>query len=67
MNRDLRHTPGERELLTALAARLVLQAADNDIAEALASIRQVLEADYPHLVRPGSPRRRPGAARDAVP
>jgi hypothetical protein len=54
VNRDLKHTPGERELLTSLAARLVLQALDNDLAElgrALESIRRVLEADYPHLTR----------------
>lgn len=52
MNSELRHTDNERGLLLSLAARLVLQAIDNDVAEldrALSSIRQVLEADYPRL------------------
>ncbi len=47
-NSELRHTQSERELLISLAARLVLQATDNDLAElgyALATIRQVLESD----------------------
>jgi hypothetical protein len=64
MNSDLRHTHSERELLTSLAARLVLQATDNDFAEldyVLSSIRQVLEGDYPHLAGPGSARSRPRA------
>jgi len=54
MNPDLRHTDGERDLLTALAARLVLQVADNNFAQLdriLSSIRDVLEADYPQLIR----------------
>jgi hypothetical protein len=55
MNSELRHTDNEREMLLSLAARLVLQAIDNDVAElgrALSSIRQVLEADYPPLASP---------------
>lgn len=69
-NRDLKHTQSEQELLSSLAARLVLQAIDNDFTKldhALASIRQVLEDDYPHLAIPGSPRRGFKAVRDAVP
>ena len=51
-NSDQKHTHNERELLISLAARLLLQAVDNDFTglnPALASIRQVLERDYPHL------------------
>jgi hypothetical protein len=52
MSNDLRQTANERELLISLAARLVLQAIDNDFAAldlALSSIRQLLRDDYPHL------------------
>ena len=55
INGDQKHTHTERELLISLAARLVLQAVDNDFAElnpALESIKQVLESDYPHLIGP---------------
>jgi len=54
MNAELKHTDDERELLTALAARLVLQATDNQFSRiegVLASIRNLLEADYPQLAR----------------
>lgn len=51
-NADGRHTPLEQDLLVALAARLVLQAADNDVGQmdrALSAIRGLLRRDYPHL------------------
>jgi hypothetical protein len=60
LNSDLKHTRAEREMLISLAARLVLQATDNNFAEldsALASTKETLEADYPHLARPHGTRR----------
>ena len=54
VNPDLRHTDSERGLLISLAAQLVLQASDNNFArvdDILASIRRMLEADYPQLAR----------------
>ena len=51
-NPDGRHTPREQDLLLALAARLVLQATDNDFAQIdrdLSAIRRLLQGDYPHL------------------
>lgn len=51
-NADGRHTRLEQDLLVALAARLVLQATDNDFGQmdrALSAIRGVLQLDYPHL------------------
>ncbi len=56
MNPDLRHTDSERELLISLAARLLLQASDNNFVRAddiLVSIKHMLEADYPQLARMG--------------
>lgn len=67
MNTDLKHTSGERELLISLAARLILQATDNDFAKldgALASIKEVLEADYPHLAHLQTKIRTPRSALD---
>lgn len=51
-NEEGRHTPLERDLLLALAGRLVLQATDNDFGQidrALATIKHLLERNYPHL------------------
>lgn len=51
-NQDSRHTPLEQDLLVALAARLVLQATDNDFGRldrALSAINSLLALDYPHL------------------
>jgi len=56
VNPDLRHTDSERGLLISLAARLVLQASDNNFArvdDILISIRRMLEADYPQLAHAG--------------
>jgi hypothetical protein len=52
VNKDGAHTPIERDLLISLAARLVLQATDDDLGKldrALAAIKALLESDYPHL------------------
>ncbi len=54
-----RHTPLEQDLLVALAARIVLQATDNDLSQvqqALSAIKNLLYQDYPHLlgIRNGS-------------
>jgi hypothetical protein len=62
MNDGMKHTRSERDLLISLAARLILQATDNDLADldsALTSIKKVLEADYPQLARAQSPPRTP--------
>jgi hypothetical protein len=51
-NPDGRHTPLEQDLLLSLAARLVLQATDNDFGQvdrALSAIKSLLQRDYPHL------------------
>lgn len=51
-NKGARHTPLERDLLISLAARLVLQATDNDfgqVDQALAAAKDLLAQDYPHL------------------
>jgi hypothetical protein len=51
-NPDGRHTPLEQYLLLSLAARLVLQATDNDsgqVDRALSGIKSLLQRDYPHL------------------
>ncbi len=50
----LDHQDGEHGLLLALAARLVLQALDNDLTRlepALVTIGETLRRDYPHLGR----------------
>ena len=52
INKEGAHTPMEQDLLISLAARLVLQAMDNDLGKldrALAAIKTLLERDYPHL------------------
>ena len=52
INREGVHTAMEQDLLISLAARLALQATDNDLGKldrALAAIRTLLERDYPHL------------------
>lgn len=51
-NPDGRHTPLEQDLILSLAARLVLQATDNDfgrIDRALSAINSLLALDYPQL------------------
>jgi len=56
-NANGRHTPLEHDLLVALAARLILQATDNDLGQlerAAAAIKHILERDYSHLAAPHS-------------
>jgi hypothetical protein len=51
-NPDSRHTPLEQDMLLSLAARLVLQATDNDFGQvdrALSAIKSLLRHDYPQL------------------
>ena len=52
LNKDGVHTPIEQDLLISLAARLVLQATDNNFGKlerTLAAIESLLVRDYPHL------------------
>lgn len=50
----MEHKAAEHDQLIALAARLVLQAVDNDLGRlesTLGRVRDALVRDYPHLAR----------------